>query len=124
MQITADINTDDIVAEVMDSSEFDSHVNGLVDNLVPDALDEYLGRLDIDDINDFERRVIEIVEETVGSQVEDAIDQAMADAPDAQDADNRITDLESQVEALTKAVARMVDALSAAAILLGTVTKG
>lgn len=132
MQITADINTDDIVAEITESVDFDRHVNDLVDSLLNDQIVEHLERLDIDEINDFERRAEEIARDVVSeslddeveSKVRDAVDQAMADVADPQDADDRISDLETKVEALTETVERLVDALSAAALLLGVVAKG
>jgi 3-methyladenine DNA glycosylase/8-oxoguanine DNA glycosylase len=132
MQITAEINTDDIVQEIMDSSDLDRHINDVVDNLVNDQVEEHLGRLDIDDIDGFERRVeeiardvvSEILDDEINGRVRDAVEQAMVDAPDPQDADDRISDLEAKVEALTDTVERLVDALSAAALLLGVVAKG
>jgi len=120
MQITAELNTDDIVQEVIESSDLDRAINDAVDSLINDQISEHLDRLDIDDISDFERRVQEIVADTVQTEITDAL----SDAADPQDADDRITNLEQQVEGLTETVDRLVDALSAAALLLGVVAKG
>ena len=128
MQITAEINTDDIASEVayaiMNDSSFDSHVNDLVEGLVSDQIAEAIERIDIDDIGDFERRAEEIARDVVADIVEEKIDTALADAADPQDTDDRVTNLEQQVEALTETVNRLTDALAAAALLLGAVVKG
>lgn len=119
MQITADINTDDIVAEITESVDFDRHVNDLVDSLLNDQIEEHLSRLDIDDIEGFESRaeeiardvVSQILDDEIGRLVDDAVSQAMADAPDPQDNDDRITDLENKVATLTEALQSMAAVL-------------
>lgn len=132
MQITADINLDDLIYEVMQSNDLERHIADVVDNAVTDQIADALSRLDIDEVNDFERRaeeiardvVSEVLDDEVARRVEEAVDQAMADADDPQTAADRVTDLEGKVEALTETVDRLVDALSAAALLLGVVAKG
>jgi Rps23 Pro-64 3,4-dihydroxylase Tpa1-like proline 4-hydroxylase len=161
MQITAEISLDDVIAEVeqaiQDSSSFDGHVNDLVNSLVEDQIDQHLSnrgldpdeifngvrseiedmlsRLDIDEINDFERRseeiaryaideVLDDLDSIVEAKVREQVEFAMTDAPDPQDAVDSISDLEQTVETLKAQVDALTEALGAVAVLLRGVVAG
>lgn len=135
MELTANVDLDDfaqeIVQVIMDSVDFDSHVNGLIDNLLTEQIEEHIGNIDIDDIGDFERRAEEIardvvsesLDDEVNDKVRDAVEQAMADVADPQDSDDRITNLEQTVEILKAQVSALTDALDSAAALLALAAK-
>lgn len=115
-----DAKADDIVQEVIEHADMDRAINDAVDSLINDQIEQHLERLDIDDINDFERRVQEIVAESVQTEVTDAL----SEAADPQDSDDRITNLEESIEALKAQVDALTEGLQAAAILLARVAKG
>lgn len=128
MQITAEINLDDVAAEVeqalMDSSSFDRHINDLVENLVTDQIAEAIERIDIDDIADFERRSEEIAQAVADDAVDEIKNVAMLDAEATGNQDDRVTNLEQAVENLQAQVDSLTEALGAVAILLKGVVAG
>lgn len=128
MEITAEIDIDDIAREIFDSSEFERNIEGLVDNVVDDKIKDALGDIDVDDIDYFSERVKEIAQEIAQEVVDDALDEIKSnDMVAVQAAGNQadqIADLTEQVERLQNAVDALTEGLQAAAILLAAITKG
>lgn len=124
MQITAEINTDDIVVEVIESSDFDRAINDVVENLVSDQIAEAIERIDIDEINDFERRAEEIAQAIVDDAIDEVKNVVLVDAEATGNQDDRVSDLEQRVENLQAQVDALTEALSAVAVLLRGVVKG
>lgn len=103
-----EIDIDDIAREVVESREFESAVEGIVDSKLDDAVDEKFDEkfryLDVDDIESFQTRVEQIVSEVIE-------ESAPSEAPVNDDLARRVAELERSVETIS-------EALLAASILL------
>jgi hypothetical protein len=93
MGIEIDIDTDQIIQEVVESYELRS----AIESAVEDEVSTSIGRLDIDDIGDFERRVEEIVGDFVDAKLDDG-------QPDVRALTERVAALESLVTDLRQAL--------------------
>ena len=107
MEIAIDI--DEIVQEVVNSSQFSTSVEDAIGNEV----DERIGRLAFEDIDDFERRVGEIVT--------DAIDGITSPAEERDnDLTERVAVLENKVAVLVNSLISITQALIAKELKLNT----
>jgi glutamine synthetase type III len=112
MEITAEIDIDQIVDEVVNSTEIERAINDAVDAKVDDAIGDALGSLSVYDIDDFNTHAEEIATDVLDNRLDD-ITRSTGTASNA-DLTDRVVALEQKITTLTEALTsagKLIEAL-------------